>query len=100
MCRKRGYRPPGPQPLGEGALRGQLDLQFTTQVLPGELLVLAHVRTHRAAYPVGGQQDAEAGIVDAAVVTHRLEVATTQREQGVNELDGNAAEAESTDREG
>lgn len=30
----------GSQPLGEGALRDELDLQFTAEVLAGELLVL------------------------------------------------------------
>jgi hypothetical protein len=33
----------GAQPLGQGALRGQLDLQLAGQVLAGELLVLADV---------------------------------------------------------
>ena len=37
----------GAQPLGQRALRGELDLQLAGQVLPGELLVLADERADR-----------------------------------------------------
>ena len=50
----------GAQPLGQRALRGQLDLQLAGQVLPGELLVAADERADRAADPAGVEQDAQA----------------------------------------
>ena len=50
----------GAQPLGEGALRDQLDLQLAGQVLAGELLVLADVGAGDPGDAAGGEQDAEA----------------------------------------
>ena len=71
---RRDARAAGPHPLGQRALRGQLDLELAGEVLPGELLVLPDVRRHHPAEPLGHQQQAQAPVVDAAVVRHRLEV--------------------------
>ena len=64
----------GAQPLGERALRGQLDLELAVQVLALELLVLPDVRGDHPADPLVLEQDPEAPVVDAAVVARRLEV--------------------------
>ena len=53
----------GAQPLGEGALRGQLDLELALQVLPRELLVLADVGGHHPADLFVAKQDAEPPVV-------------------------------------
>jgi hypothetical protein len=42
--------------------------------LPGELLVLTDIGRHDPAQSVGGQEPAEAPVVDAAVVRHDLEI--------------------------
>ena len=64
----------GAQPLGQRALRRQLDLELAGEVLPLELLVLADVGADHPADPLVAQQDAEAPVVDAAVVRDGLEV--------------------------
>ena len=58
----------GAQPLGERALRDELDLQLAGQVLAGELLVLADVGAGDPGDAAGGEQDAEPAAVHAAVV--------------------------------
>ena len=63
----------GPQPLGQRALRRQLDLELAVQELPLELLVLPDVRARSSgAIRLARQQDAQAPLVDAAVVRHDL----------------------------
>ena len=87
------------QPLGERALRGELDLDLAAEVLAGELLVLADVRRDHPADAAGGEQLAEAPAVDAAVVRDHLEVARALREQRPDEHDRHAREAEAADGE-
>ena len=65
----------GAQPLGERALRAQLQLELAAEVLAGELAVLADVGADRAADAAGCEQQPEPAAVDAAVVRHRLEAA-------------------------
>ena len=48
----RDARAAGPHPLGQRALRGQLDLELAGEVLPRELLVLADVRRDHPAHPL------------------------------------------------
>ena len=69
----------GAQPLGERALRGELDLELAGEVLPLELLVLADVGGDHPADPLVAQQDPEAPVVDAAVVGDGLEVGEARR---------------------
>src|SRR5690606_6937067 len=96
----RNTGPAGAQALGQGTLRVELQLQFAGQILPLELLVLAHIgRNHLADLP-GFQQLAEAETVDAGIVGRRGTTpapAVTQRsDRGL----GNAAQAEAADRKG
>ena len=89
----------GAQPLGQRALRGQLDLQLAGEVEPGQLLVAADERADRAADPAGVEQHAERLVVDAAVVGDRGEVAGALLEQRVDERDRDTAEPEPADGE-
>ncbi len=70
------------QPLGERALRGQLDGELTGEVLPAELLVLPDVGRDDPGDPAGLEQQAEPGAVDAAVVGHDGQVVGALLEQG------------------
>ena len=63
----------GAQPLGQRALRGQLDLQLAGEVQPGQLLVAADERADRPADPAGVEQHPERLVVDPAVVGDRGE---------------------------
>ncbi|KTR86391.1 hypothetical protein NS220_18290 [Microbacterium testaceum] len=92
-------RSSGTELLGEGPLRGQLELEFTGEELPLELLVLAHVRRGHLADATGTQQDAEPPVVDAAVVRHHREVARALGEERLDEGDGIAGETEAADGE-
>src|SRR5690606_40614339 len=60
--------PGGANSLGQGALRHEGDLELAGQVEPLEGLVLADVGGGDAADLTGGEQQAEPGVVDAAVV--------------------------------
>ena len=66
--------PAGPQALGQGALGDELDLELAGEELALELAVLPDVRARRASDALRRQQEAEAPVVDPAVVAHRLEV--------------------------
>jgi hypothetical protein len=61
-------------PLGQGALRRQLNLELPREKLAGELSVLAHIRGDDPAEPAGGQQRAEARAFDAGVVRKDLQI--------------------------
>ena len=58
----------GAHALGERPLGDELDLELAGEVLPLELLVLADVRGDHLPDPPVSEQDAEAPVVDAAVV--------------------------------
>ena len=90
----------GAQPLGERALRGQLDLDLAAEVLPGELLVLTDVGADDAADPARREQQAEPPAVDAAVVRHDLEIRRGAVEQRADQHDRHAVQAEAADGEG
>lgn len=92
-------RSAGAQLLGEGSLRGELELELAREELPLELLVLPHVRRRHLADAAGVQQHAETPVVDAAVVRDDREVARALREQGVDEGHRVAGEAEASDRQ-
>jgi hypothetical protein len=87
----------GTQPLGQRALRGQLQLELAGQVLAGELLVVAHVGADRAPDPASGQQGAQPEAVDAEVVAHRLQVGGALLEQRRYQGGRHAAHPESAD---
>ena len=90
----------GAQPLGQRALRAQLDLELAGEVLPLELLVLPHVRRDDPPDPLVAQQDPETPVVDAAVVRDDLQVAGPGVEDRLDEHGGHAAQAEAADGEG
>jgi hypothetical protein len=69
------------------------------QVLPLELLVLPDVRRDHPPDPLGVQQLAQAPVVDAAVVRHRLQVRHPCVEDGLDQHAGNTAQPEAADRE-
>ena len=90
----RDAGPAGPQPLGEGALRRQLDLELAAEVLAGELLVLADVGGHHPADAARGEQATEAPVVDATVVRHDLEVADPGLEHRLDQHRRDAGDTE------
>ena len=89
----------GAHPFGERALRRQLHLQFTGEILPGELLVLADVRGGDPADPSRAQQHTQSLVVDAAVVGDDLEVGRTGLRERFDQRVGNAAQPEPADRQ-
>ena len=96
---RRDARAAGPHPLGQRALRGQLDLELAGEVLPRELLVLPDVRRDHPPDPLVEQQPPEAPVVDAAVVRHRLQVVGALLQQRVDQHRRDAAQPEAADRE-
>ena len=95
----RDTGPAGAQPFGEGALRGQLDLELALEVLAGELLVLPDVGGDHPADLLGLEEDAQPPVVDAAVVRDDLEVGDAALVQLGDENGGDAAQAETADGE-
>jgi len=93
-------RATGPHPLGQRALRIELDLQRAGQILALELLVLADIGRDHPAHLARGQQQAQAEILDAGIVRDDGEVShaaiADRRDQGF----GDAAKAEPARRDG
>ncbi len=90
----------GAQALGQRALRDQLDLELAGEELALELLVLTDVRRRHAGDALGLQQDAEAPVVDAAVVRHDRQPGHALVEQRVDQHGRDPAEPEPSDRQG
>ena len=91
---------PGAHPLGERALGHELDLELAREELPLEFGVLADVgRDHLADLP-RPQQQAEAPVVDAAVVGDDRQVLDAAAHEGRDQVLGDPAEAEAADDEG
>lgn len=90
----------GPQPFGESALRCQLHLQFTGQVLTGELLVLPHVGGGHPGDTAGPQQQTESPVVHSAVVGHDPQAGHARGGERRDQRRRDAAQAETADREG
>ena len=87
----------GAQPLGERALRRELELELAGQVLALELLVLADVaRDHLLDLP-RLEQLAEAEAIDAGVVGDHGQVLDAAVAQRRDQRLGNAAQAEAAD---
>jgi hypothetical protein len=87
-------RAPRAQPLGERALRTQLDLELAGQELLLEDLVLADVRRHHALDLALREQQAEALVGRAAVVGHDREVLDLLARQLAYAILGVARQAE------
>ncbi len=87
-------RPARAQPLGERALRGELDLELARQILPLELLVLADIaRDHLLDLP-GAQQLADALTVDPGIVRGEGQILRARLLDRIEQPLGHAAQAE------
>src|SRR5439155_23597622 len=64
----------GPEPLGEGALWSEFDLELAGEVLLGEELVLAHIRGDDLADLAGFDEDGQALADNAHVVGDHRQV--------------------------
>ena len=84
----------GAHPLGERALRHQLDLDLLLQELPLEFLVLADVGRDHLAHLARSQQQADAEVVDAGIVADDGEVLRAAAMQRGDQVFGNAAQSE------
>src|SRR5271169_6048156 len=89
--------PAGAQPLGQRALRGQLQLKLTGHVLPGKFFVLPDVGVDSAPDPLVLQQYSQADPIHAQVVRDRLEIVDTELEQRRDQRLGDAAQPEPAD---
>ena len=83
----------GTQLLGQGALRREVQFQFTRQELALKLFVLAHVAGNHFFDLPRFQQLAQAKAIDPGVVGNDGEVFHAAVAQGVNQRFGNAAQA-------
>ena len=82
------------QPLGERALRDQLEFEFTRQHLALELLVLADVGGHHLFHLPGGEQNPHAEAIHARVVADDGEAFHAAVVQRGDEIFRNAAQPE------
>src|SRR5690606_10893615 len=96
----RDARTAGTQPLGERALWVELQLQLAAQVLALELLVLADVGRNHLANLAGLEELAKAEAIDPSVVRDHGQVLDTRIAQRGDQGLGDAAQAETADREG
>src|SRR5262249_12652716 len=71
-----------------------LHLELSLEVLPLEFLVLADVRRDHLADLLAFEKDAEAEVVDAAVVGDDGEILDAKVSQGGDRVFGNAAQTE------
>ena len=92
-------RAAGAHAFGQGALRVELDLEFSAQVLPHEFVVLAHVGGHHLPDLVRVEQFAEAETVDTAIVRRDGEILHAAVDNGVNQQFRDAAEAKTASRD-
>ena len=85
--------------LGERSLRCENDLELAAEILPLELLVLAHVRRDHALDLASLEEDPQADIIDAAIVGHHGQILDARVANAVNERRGDAAESETADQQ-
>jgi hypothetical protein len=83
-------------PLGQRALRVELELELSAEVLAHELGVLAHVGRHHLADLAALEQHAQAEAVDAGVVGGDREVPGARVADGGDQELGDAAQAEAS----
>ena len=81
-------------PLGERALRRELDLDLVREELPLELLVLADIGRDHLPHLPGAKQLAEPFIVDAGIVRGDGEVLDAARDDRIDQPLGNSAQPE------
>ena len=94
---RRNASPACAQPLGERALRRELEFEFAREILPLEFLVLADVgRDHLLDLP-GLEEDAEAEIVDSGIVGNDGQVLHACVAHRGDQCFGNAAKAKAAD---
>lgn len=86
----------GAQSLGQSALGCQFHLEFSGQILPGELLVGSDVGADGAAYPMLRQQQSEPDSIGAAVVADGFEIGCALFEHGSDEDLGNPDQPETS----
>ena len=84
----------GADPLGQRALRVELDLDLAGQELARELLVLADIGADHLLDHVPVEQLAQAPAVDAAIVADHRQALDAARDDGVDQVLGDAAQAE------
>ena len=87
-------------PLGERALRHQLDFDLLLQELPLEFLVLADVGRDHLAHLPRAQQRPDAVVVDAGVVADDGQVLGAAAMQRGDQVFGNAAQPEAAHHDG
>ena len=80
--------PPGADALGHRALGIEFELELAREVLPLELLVLAHVGGNHLADLAALQQQAEPRAVDAGVVRDHGQILDARIVQRGNQLSG------------
>ncbi|GAB7109756.1 hypothetical protein JCM4814A_80710 [Streptomyces phaeofaciens JCM 4814] len=73
VCRRRDAAAARAQPLGQGALRCELNLRFPAEVLAGELHVLPDVGRRDPTDPAEVEEDAESGPVHTVLVGEDLQ---------------------------
>src|SRR5207248_2408599 len=97
---RRDARAARPHPFRESPLRHELHLELARQELPLELRVLADIRGDHLADLPRLQQGPEAPVVDAGVVRDAGQILHAARDERIDEVLGDAAEAEAADDEG
>ena len=90
----------GAHPLGERALRHELDFDLLLQELPLEFLVLADVGRDHLAHLPRPQQRTDAVVVDAGVVADDGQVLRAAAMQRRDQVFGNAAQPEAAHHDG
>ena len=96
----RDARAAGADALGQRALRVELQLQLAGEVELGEQLVLADIAGDHLLDLAAGQQDAQAEVVDPAVVGDHRQVLDARVADRRDQVLGNAAEAEAARHDG
>ena len=89
----------GSHALGESALGGELDFEFSGEVLAFELGVFADVAGDHFFDLMGGEKEANSPVVNTGVVAGDGEVACAGVAEGGDEGFGDAAEAEASNGE-
>ncbi|QFT75834.1 hypothetical protein FIU92_22500 (plasmid) [Ruegeria sp. THAF33] len=85
--------------LGQRALRVKFQLQFSAQILAHELGILADVGRHHLLDLAGGQELAEAEVIDARIVRSDGQVLHAACHNGVDQKFRNATEAKASGRD-
>ena len=88
-----------PHALGERSLRAELHFQFAGKELALELDILAHIAGDHLLHLVRFEQQSQAPAIHACVIAGDGQVARAGVAQGKNQRLGNAAQAETADRQ-